>query len=247
MLLPACCCVCRCWRHLCIPCSNVAIILALSVVIPSTTDPPRLPLTRLLPTSGPSGEPSNDDNNDDPTGEPCLPAGWVSQTSTAPWRLCHARRPYLSPSSSAGVVLLKCPSQSRRRATFKKSHHTLPLLRRHPRCRRPPLRRCCHCCPPNPPDQWTWLAMLANVSVGYTTQTTDIFVCRRHVGNVVPTRCQHSVMSASCRHRVGETYCRHTLLHARRNKYWWSSHSIQRYEKLTSSQILHPLASTYSK
>ncbi len=42
-----------------------------------------------------------------------------------------------------------------------------------------------------------WLAMSANVSVGYTPQTTDIFVCRRHVGNVVPTRRQHSVMSAN--------------------------------------------------
>jgi hypothetical protein len=42
----------------------------------------------------------------------------------------------------------------------------------------------------------TWLAMSANVSVGYTPQTTDIFVCRRHVGNVVPTRRRHSVMSA---------------------------------------------------
>ena len=38
--------------------------------------------------------------------------------------------------------------------------------------------------------------MSANVSVGYTPQTTDIFVCRRHVGNVVPTRRRHSVMSA---------------------------------------------------
>ena len=38
--------------------------------------------------------------------------------------------------------------------------------------------------------------MSANVSVGYTPQTTDIFVCRRHVGNVVPTRQQYSVMSA---------------------------------------------------
>ena len=41
-----------------------------------------------------------------------------------------------------------------------------------------------------------WLAMLTNVSVGYTPQTTYIFVCHRHVGNVVPTRRQHSVMSA---------------------------------------------------
>ena len=39
--------------------------------------------------------------------------------------------------------------------------------------------------------------MSANVSVGYTPQTTDIFVCRRHVGNVVPTRRRHSVMSAN--------------------------------------------------
>jgi hypothetical protein len=41
-----------------------------------------------------------------------------------------------------------------------------------------------------------WLAMSANVSVSYTPQTTDIFVCCRRVGNVVPTRRQHSVMSA---------------------------------------------------
>ena len=39
--------------------------------------------------------------------------------------------------------------------------------------------------------------MLTNVSVGYTPQTTYIFVCHRHVGNVVPTRRQHSVMSAN--------------------------------------------------
>ena len=39
--------------------------------------------------------------------------------------------------------------------------------------------------------------MSANdVSVGYTPQTTDIFVCCRHVGYVVPTRRRHSVMSA---------------------------------------------------
>ena len=42
-----------------------------------------------------------------------------------------------------------------------------------------------------------WLAMLANVSVGYTPQRIDIFVCRRHVGNVVLTRRQHSVMLAN--------------------------------------------------
>ncbi len=40
-----------------------------------------------------------------------------------------------------------------------------------------------------------WLAMLANVSVGYTPQTTDIFICRRHVRNVVPTRRRHSLVS----------------------------------------------------
>jgi hypothetical protein len=43
----------------------------------------------------------------------------------------------------------------------------------------------------------TRLAMSANLSVGYTPQTTDIFVCRRHVGNVVPTRRRHSVISAN--------------------------------------------------
>jgi predicted RNA-binding protein (virulence factor B family) len=39
--------------------------------------------------------------------------------------------------------------------------------------------------------------MLANVSVGCTHQTTDIFVYHRHVGNVVPTRRRHSVMWAN--------------------------------------------------
>jgi hypothetical protein len=43
----------------------------------------------------------------------------------------------------------------------------------------------------------TWLAMSANVSVGYTPQTIDIFVCRRRVGIVIPTRRGHSVMSAN--------------------------------------------------
>ncbi len=42
-----------------------------------------------------------------------------------------------------------------------------------------------------------WLAMLANVSVGCTPQTTDIFVCRRHVGNVVRTCRRHFVKSAN--------------------------------------------------
>jgi hypothetical protein len=42
-----------------------------------------------------------------------------------------------------------------------------------------------------------WLAMLGFVSVGSTTQTTDIFVCRQHVANVGPTRRRHSVMSAN--------------------------------------------------
>ncbi len=40
-----------------------------------------------------------------------------------------------------------------------------------------------------------WLAMSENVSVGYTPLTTDIFVCRRHVRNVVPTRRRHSLVS----------------------------------------------------
>jgi hypothetical protein len=42
-----------------------------------------------------------------------------------------------------------------------------------------------------------WLAMSGFVSVSFTTQTTDIFVCCQHVANVGPTRRGHSVMSAN--------------------------------------------------
>ncbi len=42
----------------------------------------------------------------------------------------------------------------------------------------------------------TWLAMSGFVSVGYTPQTTDICVCRRHVDNVGPTRWRHSLTLA---------------------------------------------------
>jgi hypothetical protein len=42
-----------------------------------------------------------------------------------------------------------------------------------------------------------WLAMSGFVSVGSTTQTTDIFVCCQQVVNVGPTRWRHSVMSAN--------------------------------------------------
>jgi hypothetical protein len=42
-----------------------------------------------------------------------------------------------------------------------------------------------------------WLAMSGFVSVGSTTQTTDIFVCCQHVPNVSPTCRRHSVMSAN--------------------------------------------------
>jgi hypothetical protein len=35
------------------------------------------------------------------------------------------------------------------------------------------------------------------VSVGSTNQTTDIFVCRRHVDNIGLTRCRQSVMLAN--------------------------------------------------
>ena len=39
---------------------------------------------------------------------------------------------------------------------------------------------------------WSWLAMSAYVSVGYTPQTTDICVCCQHVMNVGPTcRCHY--------------------------------------------------------
>jgi hypothetical protein len=39
--------------------------------------------------------------------------------------------------------------------------------------------------------------MLGFVSVGSTTQTTDIFVRPQHVANVGPTRWQHFVMLAN--------------------------------------------------
>jgi hypothetical protein len=57
-----------------VPLVVVTIVLALSVVISSATDPPRLLLPRLSPMIGPSGKPSDDDDNDDPAGKPCLPA-----------------------------------------------------------------------------------------------------------------------------------------------------------------------------
>ena len=105
MLLSACCCVYGRCRHLCIPCFVVAVVLTPSVVVSSTTDLPRLPLPWLLTTIGPSGELSDNDVNNDPAGEPCHPTGRASQTSTAPSRLCRARRPYLSPSLSSSSVL----------------------------------------------------------------------------------------------------------------------------------------------
>ena len=106
MLSSVCCCVCRRCCHLCIPCSVVAVVLTLSVVISSTTDLPRLPLPQLSPTIGPSGEPSDNNVNDDPAGEPCHLAGRASQTSTAPSRLCRACGPYLSPSLSLSSLSL---------------------------------------------------------------------------------------------------------------------------------------------
>ena len=84
MVLSACCCVCRRCCHLCIPYSVVVVVLTLSVVVSSATDPPSLPLPRLSPTIGPSGEPSDNDVNDDPAGKPRLPLGRASQTLTAP-------------------------------------------------------------------------------------------------------------------------------------------------------------------
>jgi len=59
----------------------------------------------------------------------------------------------------------------------------------------------------------SWLAMSANVSVGYTPQKTDIFVCLQHVG------CVMSANFFGCLCHVGETCCRHTLLYVRRNQY----------------------------
>jgi len=105
MLLSACCCVCRHCRHLCITCSNVTVVLTLSVVVSSATDLPRLTFPWLSPTIGPSGKLTDDDVNNDPTGKPRLPAGRLSQTSIAPLHLCRACCHYLSPSSLLLVSL----------------------------------------------------------------------------------------------------------------------------------------------
>ena len=104
MLFSTCWCVCSHCHHLCIPCFIVVIVLAPSVVILSAMDLPRLPLPWMSPTIGTSSEPSEGDNNDNPAGEPYLLVGRASQTLTAPWCLCHARRPYLSPSLSSSVL-----------------------------------------------------------------------------------------------------------------------------------------------
>ncbi len=60
------------------------------------------------------------------------------------------------------------------------------------------------------------------VSVGYTPQTTDICVCRRHADNVGLTRRQHSVKLAffCLQRRVGESYPQHTFLCGGRNWYY---------------------------
>jgi hypothetical protein len=104
MLLPMCCCVSRRCCHLCIPCSVVPVVLALSVFVSSMADLPCLPLPQLSLTMGPSGEPSDNDVNNNPVGEPRHLAGRASQTSTAPSRLCHACGPYLSTSLSLSVL-----------------------------------------------------------------------------------------------------------------------------------------------
>jgi hypothetical protein len=65
---------------------------------------------------------------------------------------------------------------------------------------------------PNNAAEQAWLIKLGFVSVGYTPQTTDICVCRRHVDNVGPTRRRHSLKSAFfCRQsRVGKSYPQNT-------------------------------------
>jgi len=81
--------------------------------------------------------------------------------------------------------------------------------------------------------------MLANVSVGYTLQTTDIFFCCRHGQTCrpeMPAKFFYVGQFFGCRRRVGET-CISTdeVVTAYKDK------------KMASSQICHPLASTYSK
>ena len=87
--------------------------------------------------------------------------------------------------------------------------------------------------------------MLGFVSVGYTPQTTDICVCRQHVDNVGPTRRQHSLNSAFffadkvvSGNRIPDTLS-YMFVGISTNEV------VTTFEdKLGSSQIFHPLAST---
>ena len=83
--------VCSGCRHQRIPRSVVAIIIAPSVIVSSTTDPPRPPSPQSSPTMGASGEPW--------TTTMMARPHRASQTSSVSRRLLRAHCPCSSPSS----------------------------------------------------------------------------------------------------------------------------------------------------
>ncbi len=123
---------------------SVAVVFAPSVIILSSTDPPRPPSPWSLPTIGTLGEPWTTTM----TARPCR----ASRTLTATRRLLRARCPCSSPSSSLSFfssqnAFLKVgggrPPRNRAR--------TPPLPRR---CHRHPPSRCrCRRHTPDPPAQ----------------------------------------------------------------------------------------------
>ena len=154
------------YNTVCIPRSIITVGLTPSVVILSAID--KLPALAAVDADNRRfGRASDDDNNDNdiPIGKPHLLLDRAPQTSTEPQRLCHARRPYLSPLSSSF-------SSFSQNATLKVGvvrpprNHTCtpPLL--HRRCCHPTsLRCCCHCRRPNLPAQRTATTSIVGINI----------------------------------------------------------------------------------
>jgi len=136
MTLSMCCCVCRCCRHLCIPCSIIAGILTLSEVVSYKTDPPRLPCHGCRRRSA------------------LRASRRTATTMTTPRGSLVFRRCNLFSSSSSSVSSSKnAPLKVGAARPPRNRTRTLPLPRRH-LCRCHTLsQHCCLCCPPNPPAQ----------------------------------------------------------------------------------------------
>ncbi len=165
MLLSTCRCVCSPCCCLCIPRSIITVGLTPSVVILSVID--KLPALAAVDADNRRfGRASDDDDNDNdiPIGKPHLLLDRAPRTSTEPQRLCHAHRPYLSPSSSSF-------SSFSQNATLKvgvvrppRNHTCTPPLLHRCYCH-PTLRCCCHCCRPNLPAQRTATTSIVGINI----------------------------------------------------------------------------------